>query len=252
MSTVRDIFSFIDEIAPFSTQEEWDNSGLLVGNENDEVKKIALCLDATDETLKKAVEFGADLLITHHPIIWDPLKFVPSDTLVSKAIRQGINVISCHTNWDLAEAGVSCVLASLIGLNNIEKLEPEGELSMVRVGTLPMPMTARELAEVVSDALDAVVAVTSPDKEISTVAVCGGAGACFLPDLKRHGIDAFVTGEAKHKEYLDARELDISLLCAGHYETETVSMPVLKNLLKEEFKDIEYLYIEDAPVEYIG
>ena len=252
MATVRDIYNFIDEIAPFSTQEEWDNSGLLVGDENAEVKKIALCLDATGETLRQALEFGADLLITHHPIIWEPLKFVPSDTLVSKAIREGLNVISCHTNWDLAEAGVSCVLASLLGLDNIDKLELEGDLAMVRVGTLPMPMTARDLAGLVSDALDAVVSVTSPDKEISTVAVCGGAGACFLPDIKRHGIDAFVTGEAKHNEYLDARELDVSLLCAGHYETETVSMPVLKNLLKAEFDSIEYLYVEDAPVEYIG
>lgn len=250
MATVRDIYNFIDSIAPFSSQVEWDNSGILVGDEKAEVKKIAVCLDATMTGLDKAIDFGADLVVTHHPVIWDPLKFVASDTVVSKAIRNRLNIISCHTNWDLADGGVNCVLATMLGLENVSKLG-EGELGMVRVGTLPVPMTARDLAELVSDSLDTVVSVTSPDREVKTVGVCGGAGASFLPDL-RGACDAFVTGEAKHNHFLDANDLGVSLLSAGHYETENISMPVLMNLLKTEFSDIEFLLIEEPPVEYIG
>jgi len=250
LATVLDIYNFIDSIAPFSSQVEWDNSGILVGDMNAPVKKIAVCLDATNFSLDKANEFGADLLITHHPIIWDPLKFVPSDTVISKAIRLGLNVISCHTNWDLADGGVNCVLSTMLGLKDVKKLG-EGELAMVRVGTLPLKMTARDLAGLVSDALDTVVSVSSPDKEVLTVGVCGGAGASFLPDL-RNVADVLVTGEAKHNHFLDATEYGISLISAGHYETENISMPVLMNLLKTEFQDLDFLFIEEPPVEYVG
>lgn len=252
MATVKDIYDFLDSIAPFDTQCEWDNSGLLVGGENVKVKKIAFCLDATTKTIEQAKEFGANLIISHHPIIWDALKFIPSDLPASKAIRNKINVISCHTNWDGADAGVNCVLSTVIGLSNIRKASDEGELSMIRIGELPVPMTARDLSGLVSDALDTVVAVSSPDKEVKTVAVCGGAGGSFIPELSRLSIDAFVTGEARHNEYLDARECDISLLTAGHYETEEISMPVLMNILSKEFPKIEMKYFEDPIVEYIG
>ena len=252
MATVKDIYNFLDSIAPFDTQCEWDNSGLLIGSEDAEVKKIAFCLDATSNTLEKAMEYGANLVVTHHPIIWDPLKFIPSDLPASKAIRNRINVISCHTNWDGAEAGVNCVLGTVLGLVNIKKAADDGELSMVRIGNLPLPMTARDLAGLVSDALDTVVAVSCPDKEVKTVALCGGAGGSLLPELRSLDVDAFVTGEVRHNEYLDGREMGISLLSAGHYETEEISMPVLMNIVKKEFPDIDMEYFEDPIVEYIG
>ena len=250
MATVRDIYNFLDSFAPFSSQVEWDNSGLLVGSFDTEVKRIAVCLDATDYSLDKAIEFGADLVLTHHPIIWEPLKFVPSDTVVAKAIRAGLNVISCHTNWDAADGGVNCVLGTLLGLLDLRKAG-EGELSMLRIGELPVEMTARDLAGVVSDALDTTVAVSLPERNVKTVAVCGGAGASFLPDIC--GIaDVLVTGEAKHNQYLDATQMGISLISAGHYDTENISMPVLMKLLKEEFSDIEFLFVEELPYEYVG
>lgn len=250
MTTVCDIYNFIDSFAPFASQIEWDNSGLLIGNKKDEVKKVLVCLDATDAALDKAIDFGAELIITHHPIIWDPLRFVPSDTVVAKAIRNKLNVISCHTNWDGADGGVNCVLSTILGLQNTRKMG-EGELSMLRVGELPVTMNARSLAELVSDALDTTVAVSLPDKEIKTVAVCGGAGASFLFDV-RGVADVLVTGEAKHNNFLDATEMNLSLIAAGHYDTENISMPVLMNLLKEEFSDIDFIFFEEPPYEYVG
>ncbi len=249
---VSDVFEFIHSIAPFDTQAVWDNSGLLIGGNDNDVTKVAVCLDVTDDTVSQALDFGADLIVSHHPVIWDPLKCVDFDTPVGKAIRNGISIISAHTNWDLAQGGVNDVLANLLGLTGVKPLTEEGEEAMLRVGELKTPVPAEEFAEVVADALDTVVRVANPTKMIQKVAVCGGSGASFLPALPNFEIDALVTGDAKHNDYLDAVALDMSLLAAGHYETETVSMPVLMELLKKEFSNLEYAYIESVPAIYIG
>ena len=176
-----------------------------------------------------------------------------TESIVYDAIRKDIAVLSAHTCWDLAEGGVNDVLAKLVGLENVEGIVPdENGNCMVRKGTLKTAVPAEEYADVVAEALDTLVRLTLPEKMIRTVAVCGGAGASFLPDLAKEGIDAFVTGDAKHNDFLDSIDYDISLLAAGHYETETVSMPVLLELLKQEFPDLTYEYLESAPVVYIG
>ena len=249
---VGKVFDFIDSIAPFSTQEEWDHSGLLIGNRDTEISKVAVCLDVTNDTVTKAMEFGADLIVSHHPVIWDPLASVDFNTPVARAVKNNISVISAHTNWDFAQGGVNDVLSNMIGLSNIRRLTEEGDLSMLRMGELKRPVPAEEFADVVAAALDTVLRVTSPEKMISKVAVCGGAGACFLPMLPEYGIDAYVTGDAKHNDYLDAIDMDVALLAAGHYETETISMPVLLNFLKKEFPELDYKYIESVPAVYVG
>lgn len=253
-TTVGDIYQYLNEIAPFHTQEDWDNSGLLVGDQTKEVTKVALALDVTNDTLRQAHEFGADLLVSHHPVIFHPLKNVLKDSPVFYAIEQNIAVISAHTCWDAADGGVNDTLAKLLGLYSIEKIGPEENgVQLLRAGNLKAPIPAEEFADIVSAALDTVVRVSSPNKIIQRVAVCGGAGASLLPDLADLGtIDAYVTGDAKHNDFLDAIDLDISLLAAGHYETETISMPVLKELLKQEFPQLEYTYLQSAPVKYIG
>ncbi len=257
-TTVRDIYEFIDSIAPFRTQESWDNSGFLVGDVSKEVTKVAVCLDVTHDTLQKAADFGADLLVSHHPVIFHPMKGLREQTpgteaIVYDAIRKDIAVLSAHTCWDLAEGGVNDVLAKLVGLENVEGVVPdENGNCMVRKGTLKTAVPAEEYADVVAEALDTLVRLTLPEKMIRTVAVCGGSGASFLQDLAKEGIDAFITGDAKHNDFLDSIDYDISLLAAGHYETETVSMPVLLELLKQEFPSLEYKYLKSAPVVYIG
>lgn len=257
-TTVRDIYAFIDSIAPFRTQESWDNSGFLVGDVSKEVKKVAVCLDVTHDTLAQADAFGADLLVSHHPVIFHPMKGMREQTpgteaIVYDAIRKDIAVLSAHTCWDMAEGGVNDVLATLVGLEDIEGIVPdENGNCMLRKGTLKTPVPAEEYADVVAEALGTLVRMTLPEKMIRTVAVCGGSGASFLPDLADLDVDAFITGDAKHNDFLDSIDYDISLLAAGHYETETVSMPVLLELLKTEFPEVEYTYIESAPVVYIG
>ncbi len=249
---VSDVFEFIHSIAPFDTQAVWDNSGLLIGGKDNEVTKVAVCLDVTDETVAQALNFGADLIVSHHPVIWDPLKSIDFNTPVGNAIRNGVSIISAHTNWDLAQGGVNDVLANLLGLSDVQPFTEDGEDAILRVGKLKTPVPAEEFAEVVADTLGTVVRVANPAKMIQTVAVCGGSGASFLPTLQNCTVDALVTGDAKHNDYLDAVTLDIALLAAGHYETETVSMPVLMELLKKEFSGLDYKYIESVPAIYIG
>lgn len=257
-TTVQDIYNFIDSIAPFATQESWDNSGFLVGDVQKDVRKVTVCLDVTHDTLAQAADFGADLLVSHHPVIFHPMKGMREQTpgtesIVYDAIRKDIAVLSAHTCWDMAEGGVNDVLAKLCGLENIEGIVPDTDgHCMLRKGTLKTAVPAEEYAEIVSEALGTLVRLTLPEKMIRTVAVCGGAGASFLPDLTKEGIDAFITGDAKHNDFLDSIDYDISLLAAGHYETETVSMPVLLELLKQEFPELDYKYLESSPVVYIG
>lgn len=249
---VSDVFEFIHSIAPFDTQAVWDNSGLLIGGRENEVNKVAVCLDVTDDTVTQAIDFGADLIVSHHPVIWDPLKSIDFNTPIGKAVRNGISIISAHTNWDLAQGGVNDVLASLLGLADVRVISEEGEDAILRVGDLKTSVPAEEFAEVIADSLGTVVRVANPAKMIKTVAVCGGSGASFLSSLRDKEVDALVTGDAKHNDYLDAVAMDIALFAAGHYETETVSMPVLLELLKKEFQSLEYKYIESVPVVYIG
>ncbi|MBR6512747.1 MAG: Nif3-like dinuclear metal center hexameric protein, partial [Clostridia bacterium] len=119
MITAGQIYDFIDRIAPFETQSEFDNAGLLVGDRTREVTKVLFCLDVTEKAIEDAEEFGAELIISHHPVIFDPLVFVPAKSIVAKAIRKKLTVICAHTNWDQAEGGVSNILAVLLGLENI-------------------------------------------------------------------------------------------------------------------------------------
>lgn len=252
MTTVKQIYDFLDSVAPFNTQEDWDNSGFLLGDSKKPVSKIALALDVTHDTVNKAVAQGADLLISHHPVIFHPVKSVTETSVPYHVLKEGLAVISAHTCWDAATGGVNDVLAALLGLQDVQPLLPdENGNAFLRVGTLKAPALAEDFADIVAAALDTVVRVSSPEKQIQTVAVCGGSGASFLPNLPKT-VDAFVTGDAKHNDFLDAIDSGIALFAAGHYETETVSMPVMGALLKEAFPDLTCTYIESAPVTYIG
>lgn len=234
MATVRDIYNFIDKIAPFNTAEEWDNSGLLVGDENKMVNKILFVLDITSDIINQAIEGGYDLIISHHPLIFKPVANVLSDTLVYNVVKSGISVISAHTNYDKAVDGINDILCKKVGLNNFIKIDN----TYLNIATLDEAMTSEELVERIKASFNATVRYNSVNKSIKIIGVCGGSGCDFLELSKQFDCDAFLTGDASHHKFLDAAQMGVLLVAAGHFETENIAIKPLADKIKGNF-DIE-------------
>lgn len=227
---VQDILTFLDSRAPFATAEEWDNPGLLVGDAGAPVNRVLVALDATPGALEAAVAAGADLLVTHHPVIFAPLRRLDANGLPYRLAAAGISLIAAHTNLDKAADGVNDTLAGLLGLTDVHP----GADGMTRVGTLPEAMTPTAFAAMTAAALDTAVRLGRGADLIRRVAVCGGSGGDFIPDLA--GVaDAFVTGEVKHHQWLEADAAGLTLIEAGHYATEVPVVDTLCRWLGEAF-----------------
>ncbi|MBE6751440.1 MAG: Nif3-like dinuclear metal center hexameric protein [Ruminococcaceae bacterium] len=237
MSTVKDIYSFLDSLAPFSTSAPWDNTGLLVGNENSEVKRVMLSLDVTGDVIDEAKKNNVDLVITHHPLIFEGVKSVTSDTLLYKAVSSGISFISSHTCLDIAKDGVNDCLANAVGLKNITSIEEEPFLKFGEIEE----KTEEEFVSLLKEKLSCNVLYNSTGKKIKKVAFCSGSGGDLWGLSKEKGADALLTGEAKYHEFLDAAFNNITIFACGHFETEIVVIDTLKEKLEKEFKGIEFL-----------
>ncbi|MBQ4100096.1 MAG: Nif3-like dinuclear metal center hexameric protein, partial [Oscillospiraceae bacterium] len=147
MSNVKNVFDYIDALAPFKTAEDWDNSGLLIGSPTAKVEKALIALEITNEVIDEAIELRADLIITHHPVIFKPIKNIDESDLIYRLIANNIAVISAHTNLDVAKSGVNFTLADVLELSGIGTFEPVGDnLSLGRIGTLKRDYTPLEFA----------------------------------------------------------------------------------------------------------
>lgn len=237
MTTVKNIYDFINSIAPFDMQEEWDNAGHLVGDFRKSVSKVVLSLDATKQVAQFAKEVGADLLITHHPLIFGGVKNVLSDSVIYMLANAGIALVSAHTNFDKAQNGINDNLASLLGLANTYH-PPDG---FMVAGELDTPMSIDDFAQLVNDTLDCSgLRYTDTDKMIKKVCVCGGSGGDFLDDAMQIA-DCYVTGEMKYHEMLHADDNGYAVVVAGHYETENQPFLMLKQKLESIFTDVEFI-----------
>lgn len=229
---VRDIYDFLNEYAPFSTQEEWDNSGLTVGSFEKEVSRIFVALDVTKKTIDEAKNWGADLVITHHPMIFTPISQVTDDMTVYDAVISGMSFIASHTCLDKAVGGVNTCLAEAVGIKNVTDTEDE----FLKIGEIEAT-SADKFAEHLKKSLGGSVSYTDSGKAITKVAFCSGGGGDFVALAKKIGADAFLTGEAKHHEFLLSEDIGISLFAAGHYETENIVCEKLKEALLKEFSN---------------
>ena len=239
MLTVQQVYDFINERAPFETQLAFDNSGLLIGSPDQAVTGIHFALDVTNRVIDEAIANGANLIVTHHPMMFSPIKRLVETgheaRLLCRLIREGISLISAHTNLDQAPGGCNDVLAQTIGLTNIQ-----GE-GFIRVGTLPAPMTASELAVHISAALGDVVRVMGNSAAIiSKVGMCSGAGADEWPGAAAMGAQAFLTGEVKHHIALEAADAGIVMLEAGHHATEEPGIFALAKALQMSELGVQY------------
>lgn len=251
MPVVNDIYEYLNSVAPFANKCSWDNCGILIGDGNREVNKIGFTLDLTAETLKRAISENVDLIVTHHPVIFRPQSTFLAGNVAYEAAVNGISVISAHTCYDCAEEGVSYILAEILGLKNITDVETEEQPSCVRMGTVDTT-DAESLAKLVAEKLGTTVRLASAENTIKKVAVCGGSGGDFIYDAVKAGADAYISGDFSHHHFLAAKETGMTVIAAGHFETENPSVIPLMNKVSGRFCDIDTVYLkQENPVKFI-
>ena len=251
MATVREIYQFMDQIAPFDTQEGFDNAGFLAGRGNQAVKKALVALDITLEVVEEARRQGAELILAHHPVIFQPVKSVTDETLTGRILLSlaegGIAAICAHTNLDAAHGGVNGCLAQRLKLSDIGQLRQAGldgqgrPYGIGRIGTAHCPgLSAGEYAAFVKEQLGSVsVRFVDGGRPVQKVAVGGGACGSMMEDALAAGCDTFVTADLKYNQFLEAKALGLNLMDAGHFPTENVVCAPLAQRLGSAFPQVE-------------
>ncbi len=238
---IREIAAAIEELAPLAWQESYDNAGLVVGRMEDEVHRALVAVDVTDEVFDEAEREGCDLVITHHPLLFHPLKRFNSEgyvqRLVERAIRRGIALYACHTNLDSAPHGMSWHLAAQLGVENLNLLEPRPgnpETGFGVVGELPEPMPLKEYLARVKDELSiGALRHSRPATEfVRRVAVCTGAGASLMEEARRAGCDLYLTADLKYNDYMTP-DGAFTVADIGHFESEYCAIQILFEVLSK-------------------
>lgn len=253
MITCGDVMDFLQELAPAELAEDWDNTGLMTGSRKRKVSRILVSLDPTADALNKAAEIRADLLVTHHSLVFKGLKRVTDDDIVESrvctAISKGISVISAHTNLDYADSGVNAQLASVLGLSNLEMLGH----GPGRVGLLKEKLGLETFINHVKASLGIshVRVVGNAGAGIMKVAVFSGSFDDDLEAVKRSCVDAVVTGELKHHTALDAREAGMCFVVASHFSTERIVVPYLASAIAGKFPAVDVVCFEQETDPFI-
>ena len=248
MTTVGDILSYLETLAPRSMKMDWDNVGLLCGGKNRPVTKVLVALDPFEGVCKEAAQWGAELILTHHPLIFSPLKSVTDETAIGRAVQllcsAGISAINAHTNLDCAPGGVNDCLAQTLELSDVQMIAPSGVDELGR----PWGLLRQGVVEIqpLSDFLPHVKEALHCDglryvnggKPVHRVAVGGGACASELMDAVHAGCDTFVTADVKYNQFWDAHDLGLNLIDAGHFATENPVTALLAEKIAAQFPEV--------------
>ena len=241
MTKVKDILAFLETIAPVDLKMDWDNVGLLCGRMDKQVHTVLIALDPFLHVCQEAKAVGADLLLTHHPLIFDPLGAVTDETLVGKSvmtlIANDISAINAHTNLDCAAGGVNDTLAAVLGLTDVTVI---GNENLLRAGNFACDLPeflAHVKAKLGCDGLRYV----DGGKPVCSVAVGGGSCGSALPEVIAAGCDTFVTADVKYNQFCDAKALGINLIDAGHFPTENPVCAVVAEKLQKAFPQIRVI-----------
>lgn len=244
---VIDLYKRLCEIIPTSLSCAWDRDGLESCPEPErEVKKVLVALDVTNEVIDRAIETGADIIVSHHPLFFGGLGNINALTFdggrAVKLARECIAVMSFHTRLDALKGGVNDTLAELIGLKNVEVIGDEG---IARIGELEDEVDVRSFATALKDKLsvgedegEAHIAICPAGKGVKRVAVLGGSGGDDIKVAAANGADTYVTGELKYHERLSAQDFGVNLICAGHFFTEYPVCDFLKGRVEEICPDV--------------
>ena len=236
--TVQDLYNLVDCFAPFATQAEGDNSGFLVGSASQEVTGILFALDVTEPVIDEAVSLGAQLIVTHHPLMFSPVHALTDGDyegrLIRRLTRENISLIAAHTNLDQAPGGVNDALAKACGLTGVT-----GE-GFFRSGLLPVPLTAREYAEELGRRLRTTVRVMGPeDRLIRKAGLCSGGGSDMWHEAAETGCDAFISGEIKHHWGLALADSGVVGFECGHFATEESGVRALAAALQKALDQVQ-------------
>lgn len=246
---VNDIFKFLNELYPTQTACDFDNPGMLIGDGEAEVTKALISLDCTLDTVEKANAMECQLIITHHPVIFSPLKNITAGTVAYALIRNGISVISMHTNLDTGSGGVNDCLCKALELENITAYTAEDGY-LLKYGIIP-PISAKDFAQKIKLTLSGTVKYVDGGRKIKKVLVCSGSGGDFLNEAIKGGFDALVTADVKHHLFLTAKDNGISLFDAGHFNTEDVVIEPLQEILQKNLTNVSFVTDHTSYISYV-
>jgi len=250
MATVAEIRDYFDKIAPFYMKLDFDNVGLLVGFCDAEVTRVLTALDITDEVIEEAVEYGAQLIVSHHPLIFDAIKKVTDDDTKGKKIirmiENGISAICLHTNLDTADGGVNDALMTALGGEVVGLLDPHGAhpdgtpYGISRFGKLSEPTAFYDFLQSIKTRLCSNgLRYHFSGRPVYKIACCGGAGAGDMQKAFEMGCDTYITSDIKYDHFLWAKEFGLNLIDADHFCTENVIVPIVAEMLCNEFPALE-------------
>jgi dinuclear metal center YbgI/SA1388 family protein len=258
-----EIINLLNEWAPPYLIDEWDNTGFQIGDSEKEIQRILISLDLDREVFEKAVEENVQMIITHHPIIFEPLKTLTRDNykekLIYDIIKKDMVVYNAHTNLDLAKNGVNDTLAKVLDIKDSKplKIVYEGPLANKgktfgygRVGEIDEISLYKYLDKVKKNLnVDNIIIYGNTDRIINKVAVCGGSGSSFIYDAYLKGAQLYITGDVKYHDAQYANELGLTIADAGHYHTEKVILPVIKEYLEKKTQEMVeiQLYSRSSP-----
>ncbi len=256
MTTVQDILDYVQSLAPAYMKEDWDNAGLLCGRSDRQVKTVLVALDPFDSIIDEAVSLGADLIVTHHPLIFrDRLTAINDSTPLGRSllrlIENRIAAINAHTNYDCAPGGVNDILADTLGLENIQVLNPSGvddqgqSWGLLRQGTVPLQDLYAFLDTVKEKLHCDGLRYVRGTRPVYKVAVGGGACGGELQAVINAGCDTFVTSDLRYNQFRDAYDSGLNLIDAGHFHTENPSMAPLAEKIQSQFPEIQVIFSQN-------
>lgn len=249
MTTAADILNFLEGMAPRYMKMDWDNVGLLCGSKATPVTKILVALDPFEHVCREAADWGAELIVTHHPIIFQAMKAITDETSIGRGLlllcRHGISAINAHTNLDCAPGGVNDVLAQALGLADVGVIAPTGTnedgipYGLLRCGRVQEQSLEDFLSDVAMMLGCEGLRYVDGGKPVHKVAVGGGSCAGAMLEAVDAGCDTFVTADVKYNQFWDAKELGLNLIDAGHFHTENPVVAVLAEKISAAFPDVE-------------
>lgn len=256
----KDIIKALDEFAPSFLIDSWDNTGFQVGDNKKNVEKVLISLDLDKDILEYSIENKIDMIVTHHPVIFSSVNNItnltPKGNLLYNIIREDIVIYNAHTNLDRTIGGVNDVLAEIFNLKDIEILSENLEEDDIiygygKVGNIDK-IDLRDFLAEIKEKLDTetLTVYGDTDKLIDRVAVCGGSGSSFIEDAYKKDADVYITGDIKYHDAQEGVDLGLTIIDAGHYHTEKIILPKLKELLLEKFNnkiDVE-VYLQSSPI----